>query len=43
MEITYISHIAGNNSESIGIVGRSNPCLTKLALKTLYYLLVKSN
>ena len=35
-----ISHIACNISKSIGIIGRSSPCLTKLALKTLYYSLV---
>ena len=36
----HISHIACKISKSIGIIGRSSPCLTKLALKTLYYSLV---
>ena len=27
-------------SKSVGIIGRSSPCLTTLPLKTLYYLLV---
>ena len=36
----HISHIAGKISKSVGIIGRSSPCLTKLALKTLYYSLV---
>ena len=36
----HISHIACKISESIGMIGRSSPCLTKLALKTLYYSLV---
>ena len=39
MEITYL-HIAGKISKSVGIIGRSSPCFTKLALKTLYYSLV---
>ena len=32
----HISHIASKVSKSVGIIGRSSPCLTKLALKTLY-------
>ena len=36
MEITIASKI----SKSVGIIGRSSPCLTSLALKTLYYSLV---
>ena len=36
----HISHIAGKVSKPVGIFGRSSPCLTKLALKTLYYSLV---
>ena len=37
---SHISHIAGKISKSVGIIGRSSPCLTKLALKTLYCSLV---
>ena len=37
---SYISHITGKISKSVGIIGRSSPCLTKLFLKTLYYSLV---
>ena len=37
---SHISHIAGKISKSVGIIGRSSPCLTMLALKTLYYSLV---
>ena len=37
---SHISHIAGKISKSVGIIGRSRPCLTKLALKTLHYSLV---
>ena len=36
----HISHVAGKISKSVGIIGRSSPCLSKLALKTLYYSLV---
>ena len=36
----HISHIACKISKSIGIIGRSSPCLTKLALQTLYYSLL---
>ena len=36
----HISHIAGKISKSVGIFVRSSPCLTKLALKMLCYLLV---
>ena len=35
---SHISHIAGKISKSVGIIGRSSPCLTKLALKTYYSL-----
>ena len=35
-----ISHTAGKISKCVGIIGRSNPRLTKFALKTLYYWLV---
>ena len=35
-----ISHIAVKISKSVDIIGKSSPCLTKLALKTLYYSLV---
>ena len=34
----HISHVAGKNSKSVGIIGRSSPCLSKLALKTFYSL-----
>ena len=37
---SHISHIAGKISKSVGIIGWSSPCLTKLASKTLYYSLV---
>ena len=36
----HISHFASKISKSVGIIGRSSPCLTKLASKTLYYLLI---
>ena len=36
----HISHIGGKISKSVGFIGRSSPCLTELALKTLYYALV---
>ena len=31
----HISHIAGKISKSVGIIGRSSPCLTRLALKNV--------
>ena len=34
---SHISHIAGKISKSVGIIGRSCPRLTKLALKTLLF------
>ena len=37
---SHISHIACTISKSVGLIGRSSPCLTTLALKTLYYSLV---
>ena len=37
---SHISHIASKISKSVGIIGRSSPCLTTLTLKTLYYSLV---
>ena len=37
---SHISHIASETSKSVGIIGRSSPCLSKLTLKTLYYSLV---
>ena len=37
---SHISHIASTISKSVGIICRSSPCLTTLALKTLYYSLV---
>ena len=39
----HISHIACKFSKSIGIIFRSNRCLTKIAFKTLYYSLVYPN
>ena len=36
----HISHIDGKIFKSVGIIGRSSPCVTTLALKTLYYSLV---
>ena len=36
----HIAHIAGKISKSVGITGRSSPCLAKPALKALYYSLV---
>ena len=32
----HLSHIAAEISKSVGIIGRSSPCLAKLALKTLF-------
>ena len=37
---SHISHIAGKISKYVDIIGGSSPCLTTLALKTLYYSLV---
>ena len=37
---SHISHIACTISKSVGLIGRSSPCLTTLALKTFYYSLV---
>ena len=37
---SHISHIASKNSKPVGIIGRSSPCLTMLAFKTLYYSLL---
>ena len=37
---SHISHIACTIFKSVGLIGRSSPCLTTLALKTLYYSLV---
>ena len=37
---SHISHIAGKIPKSVGIIGRSSPCLTMLTLKTLYSSLV---
>ena len=38
--LSWKSHISCKISKSVGIIGRSSPCLTTLALKTLYYSLV---
>jgi len=38
---SHISHIARKISKSVGIIGRSSSCLTKLALKTLHCSLVE--
>ena len=37
---SHVSHIASKISISVGIIGRSSPSLTALALKTMYYSLV---
>ena len=41
-EVTFLGVILDENLswKSVDIIGRSSPCLTTLALKTLYYSLV---